>query len=289
MRLNTKTIWLCCALVLLLALGFTFYWLSHVQVHPQWSYRVLANNIPRISAIAFRDDFIYVTQEFAYRKGTILKISNWGDSFASASLPSDSHQQVVVGELSKPDGMIVVGENLIVTQEQGYLPVLSIDRDFIATELFIARNAEGITSSATKIYVVEDLDAEGRVLAYDLNLGTVSTVITGLKTVEGICVMGDSIYLVSKDAGEFSRWQGNERTIIASDLYKPGFVFCDAATNSIWITEESSRRGRLLRYAKDEFQVIAENLHAPQTVVVRGNSVYVAEQNRGRILVFQEK
>lgn len=288
MRLNTKTIWLCCALVLFLALGFTLNWLSHVQVHPQWSYTVLANNIPRISAIAFRDDFIYVTQEFAYRKGTILKIGKTGNSPPSDSLPSNSHQQVV-GELSKPDGMIVVGENLIVTQEQGYLPVLSIDRDFIATELFIARNAEGITSSATKIYVVEDLVADGRVLAYDLNLGTVSTVITGLKTVEGICVMGDSIYLVGKDAGEFSRWQGNERTIIASDLYKPGFVFCDAATNSIWITEESSRRGRLLRYAQDEFQVIAENLHAPQTVVVRGNSVYVAEQNRGRILVFQEK
>lgn len=243
-----------------------------------WQYKILFKNLPSVSAIAYLDGHLYATQEIAHEKGTILRLSD------------PEGYKVIKDSLSKPDGMVSMGGHLYVSQEQGLLPVLKLGGDGRSEQLFTPNNAEGIAATADKIFVIEDLFEAGRIIEYDIATRTTRTLITNIVTGEGICAMAnDHLFFVQKDTGQLFEWRDGVIRVIADDLYKPAYVHCQPESKTVWITEESTRRGRLLRYRNNTIDVIAKNLGAPQTVIpAQGGGLLLVEQYRARILKFTE-
>ena len=138
------------------------------------------------------------------------------------------------------------------------------------------------------VYVVEDRK-EGRVLKYERSSGLVTVLASGLDEAEGLCVMesGDVFYS-EKGKGEIFRIRGSVTDLYLSDLNKPGYLYCDEATQSIWITEDRRNFGRLLYSSRaNDYSVIATGLKSPQSIAFNSkDSFLLAEQGRDRILSF---
>jgi hypothetical protein len=109
---------------------------------------------------------------------------------------------------------------------------------------------------------------------------------------EGICVLdaGDVFY-TEKVKGEIVRIRNGVRELYMTGLYKPGYLYCDEETASIWITEDRRNFGRLLHSrAPNEYTIVATGLKSPQSIAFSSaDSFLLAEQGKDRVLRFDRK
>lgn len=262
--------------VAVLAAGFAYPAWRHfhpVSAAEGWRYREFAADIPMVSALALDGDgSLFVTQEFSSRRGSLLRL-----------LPS-GERQPVLGELSKPDGLVMFQGGLVVSQEGGPLPVFLV-RDGQRQALFDGNDVEGVATDGQTLYAIEDLP-RGRLLSYDPRQRRLAVLRDGLEEGEGVARCPDGrLFYTEKAKGWVKQWQpGGSDTLVAAGLDAPGFVQCSA--DGLWITEDATHGARVLLVQPDgRLVTVLSHLRSAQTLIRRGDGHYlVAEQGRNRIL-----
>ncbi|MBH3329185.1 MULTISPECIES: hypothetical protein [Pseudomonas] len=264
--------------VAVLAAGFAYPAWRHfhpVSAAEGWRYREVAADIPMVSALALdADGSLFVTQEFSSRRGSLLRL-----------LPN-GERQPVLGELSKPDGLVMFQGGLVVSQEGGPLPVFLL-RDGQRQALFDGNDVEGVATDGQTLYAIEDLP-RGRLLSYDPLQRRLAVLRDGLEEGEGVARCPDGrLFYTEKAKGWVKQWQpGGTDTLVAAGLDAPGFVQCSA--DGLWITEDATHGARVLLVQPDgRLVTVLSHLRSAQTLIPRGDGHYlVAEQGRNRILEF---
>lgn len=238
-----------------------------------WEYRVFHEDIPRVSALA-RDSQgdLFISQEFDAGRGGILKRS------------ADGSLRQVMSGLSKPDGLALYQDALVVGQEGGEFPVQLLRGDQVEP-LFRSDNVEGIASDGQYLYAIEDKD-QGRLLRYDPAKGEMVTLREGLDRGEAITACADGrLYYTEKKKGWVKQWQASGKdTLVQTGLNEPGFLLCSA--EGLWITEDATHMARVLLLGPSgQLQVVLDHLRSVQTIIAWKPGHYLlAEQGRNRIL-----
>lgn len=238
-----------------------------------WAYRVFHAQIPRVSAL-LRDEQggLFISQEFARGKGSILRRS------------SDGELQTVLDGLSKPDGLALFRGGVAVGQEGGRFPVLLLQGDRAAA-LFESDRVEGIASDGHYLYAIEDKE-NGRLLRYEPGSGEAVTLRDGLSEGEGVAACADGrLYYTEKAKGWVKQWQASgEDRLVQAGLDDPGFLLCSA--EGLWITEDTTHMARvLLLDPAGQLQVVLDHLRSVQSIIALAPGRYLlAEQGRNRIL-----
>lgn len=264
--------------VAVLAAGFAYPAWRHfhpVSAAEGWRYQEVAADIPMVSALALdADGSLFVTQKFSSRRGSLLRL-----------LPN-GQRQPVLGELSKPDGLVMFQGGLVVSQEGGPLPVFLL-RDGQRQALFDGNDVEGVATDGQTLYAIEDLP-RGRLLSYDPLQRRLAVLRDGLEESEGVARCPDGrLFYTEKAKGWVKQWQpGGTDTLVAAGLDAPGFVQCSA--DGLWITEDATHGARVLLVQPDgRLVTVLSHLRSAQTLIPRGDDHYlVAEQGRNRILEF---
>lgn len=262
--------------VAVLAAGFAYPAWRHfhpVSAAEGWRYREFAADIPMVSALALdANGSLFVTQEFSSRRGSLLRLLPTGE------------RQPVLGELSKPDGLVMFQGGLVVSQEGGPLPVFLL-RDGHRDALFDGNDVEGVATDGRTLYAIEDLP-RGRLLSYDPQQRRLAVLREGLEEGEGVARCPDGrLFYTEKAKGWVKQWQpGGTDTLVATGLDAPGFVQCSA--DGLWITEDATHGARVLLVQSDgRLVTVLSHLRSAQTLIPRGDGHYlVAEQGRNRIL-----
>lgn len=262
--------------VAVVALGFAYPAWRHfhpVSAAEGWGYREFATDIPMVSALALQaDGSLFVTEEFSSRRGSLLRLLPTGE------------RQTVLGELSKPDGLVMFQGGLVVSQEGGSFPVFWL-RDGHAEPLFDGNDVEGVATDGQTLYAIEDLP-RGRLLSYQPERRELKVLREGLEEGEGVARCADGrLFYTEKAKGWVKQWQPQGAdTLVASGLDAPGFVQCSA--DGLWITEDATHGARVLLLTPDgRLLMVLAHLRSAQTLIARGDGHYlVAEQGRQRIL-----
>ncbi len=262
--------------VAVVALGFAYPAWRHfhpVSAAAGWGYREFATDIPMVSALALAaDGSLFVTQEFSSRRGSLLR------------LKPDGQRQPVLGELSKPDGLVMFQGHLVVSQEGGTFPVFLL-RDGRPEPLFDGNDVEGVATDGQLLYAIEDRPS-GRLLSYDPAQRRLEVLRDGLVEGEGVARCPDGrLFYTEKAKGWVKQWQSQGAdTLVAEGLDAPGFVQCSA--DGLWITEDATHGARVLLVQPDgQLVTVLSHLRSAQTLIAHGDGHYlVAEQGRSRIL-----
>ena len=236
-------------------------------------YQVFAENLQEVSALAFADNNdLYATLEKRHGQGQLVRIRHGLTS-------------TLLDNLDKPDGMLLRGSTLYITNEAGSHALVAYESGTMHY-LDGASGAEGIASAGPdKILVIEDKKQDGRLLRIDPATTEFEVLLNGLKEAEGVCQSpsGD-IYYVEKTSDHLSRYTGGRVTTAATGLVNPAFLNC-LSDGSILITEDRTYFGRLLHYRQGAIGVLATHLRSPQSVIIGADgSYYLAEQRKDRIL-----
>lgn len=247
--------------------------LSPVLAGEGWDYRVFRTDIERVSALARNaQGELFVSREFADGQGDILKLG------ASGQL------ETVLGGLSKPDGLALYRDALVVGQEGGRQPVLLL-RGANSEALFDSDSVEGVASDGRYLYAIEDRQ-QGRLLRYEPASGEVVTLREGLDRGEAITACADGrLFYTEKKHGWVKQWQaGGEDRLVQAGLNEPGFLLC--SSEGLWITEDATHMARvLLLDPAGQLQVVLDHLRSVQTIIAWTPGHYLlAEQGRQRIL-----
>lgn len=140
------SVWLLVLVILLTVLLVSFYVRYFPVITVQgWTSRTWIDNVPRVSALALHPDGgLYATQEFYPPRGTLLHIQKNGE------------RRLLLGNLGKPDGLVVFGDGVVVGQESGIAPVLWY-RHGKVEELFTGNAVEALAAWGNRyLYTVED-------------------------------------------------------------------------------------------------------------------------------------
>ncbi|GMR08893.1 MAG: YncE family protein [Gammaproteobacteria bacterium] len=265
--------------IVLLVIGATLYNLfMPVSVVAPWQYTVVARDLPNISAVeADTKGGIYALLEDSIGQGYLLRLHH-------------GVRERVLDGLDKPDGMIIYGDDLIISEEVGNGRLIRFTpSDHQSRILARLLSAEGIAVDQNgSILVVEDRNP-GRLVRIEKN-GDVVILLDDLDTAEGVCIdrMG-RIYIAEKENGRILLYANGIKNVLLEGLHKPGVVNC-AINNDLWITEDRTNSGRLLNYHNSRMTTIASRLHNPQGISFDANGrLLLAEQGRGRILAFTRK
>ncbi|QDG60797.1 hypothetical protein NIBR502773_22920 [Pseudomonas sp. NIBRBAC000502773] len=256
-------------------LGF-FAWQNFypVRAAEQWRYQVLHRDVAKAASLMPLDDgSLMVSQELDDAKGSILRIHPNGT------------REVVVGNLSKPDGMFATRGGWVFSQEALDSPV-SFLKDGVVTELFRGQNVQGLWDDGKYLYAMEDRRDEGRVLRYRWSDQSLSVVRKGLDEGESIirCTDGRLLYTKKKEGMVRELTEDGSDPVVLAKLNQPTFLMCDE--RGLWITEDATHRARLLLIDKQGHrQTILSFLKAPQSIVPTARGTYlVAEGGRNRVL-----
>ncbi|MCB1942414.1 MAG: hypothetical protein KDI53_10320 [Candidatus Accumulibacter sp.] len=257
------------------ALGF-FSWqhLYPVTAAEGWSYSVLVDAVPSVSALV-RDTqgVLYITQELKDERGSVF------------TLAADGSRKVVIDGLSKPDGLAALLDGVVVSQEAGDHPLLWLHGGKLEA-LFSGTNVEGVASDGRVLFVIEDRAGDGRLLRFDPQTREVSVLRDGLRAGEGVAVCPNGeLFYAEKGKGSVKRWRaGGLDEMVVGGLNAPGFLMCD--DEGLWITEDATHQARLLLLdSRGSLQVLLRHLRSAQTVLpLAPGHLLVAEQGRGRVL-----
>lgn len=265
------------AAVLVAAAGFGFLGWQHfwpVAAAAEWQYRVLADDLPVVSALAADGQGgLYASLELKNGEGRIVQIA------------ADGGRRTVKGGFSKLDGMVRYRGGIAYSQEEDHTPVRwwHGDRDDV---LFDGRDVEELATDGRYLYAIEDRPQDARLLRYDPDSGEVTTLRDGLEVAEGVAVCPDGrLFYLEKKKGWVKRLQPDGHdTTVAEGLNAPGFLMCDGA--GLWVSEDATHRARLLLLDDSgRVQVVLSHLRSAQTVLPVGPGRYVlAEQGRNRVL-----
>jgi sugar lactone lactonase YvrE len=236
-------------------------------------YQVFADHLKEVSALAFDNaGNLYATLEKRHGKGELVHI----------------HQglvQKLLGNLDKPDGILLHGKNLYITNEAGSHG-LAVYSSGTLGYLDGPIGAEGIASAGPeKILVIEDRKEDGRLLRIEPATSEIEVLLGGLHEGEGVCQTPDGdVFFVEKTSGHLWRYNDGRVFTAATGLESPAFLNC-LDDGTILITEDRTNFGRLLQYRQGIIEVLAEHLRSPQSVIVGADGAYyLAEQRKSRIL-----
>ncbi|MBC9250719.1 hypothetical protein A9179_10570 [Pseudomonas alcaligenes] len=239
-----------------------------------WTSSVYLDGIERASALLYDDNGgLYVSQEIQDSQGRILQLYANGQT-----------RRVIEG-LSKPDGMAGYRDGVVYSQEQGEHPVIWMNEQG-SRELFTADSVEGLASDGRYLYAVEDLHGIGRLLRYDFESDSVTTLRSGLDEAESIANCPDGrFFYTEKTLGHIRQLIGNgSDPVVLDGLHEPGFLLCNK--EGLWITEDATHMARVLLWqGADRLITVLSHLRSPQTIVeVAPGHYLLAEQGRNRIL-----
>lgn len=263
------------ALVLLVGAGIPAWHHLYPPIAAQgWRYQVHLDDIDRVSALLpDGQGRLFFSQELQDGKGRILLAG-----------PGGRHSEVQTG-LYKPDGMVRYRGGVAFSQEQGQHPVLWMN-DQGTRQLFSADSIEGMTTDGHYLYAVEDLHGTGRLLRYDPETDSVTTLRSGLDEAEAVAYCPDGrLFYSEKTSGQVRQLQENGMDPVAIDgLREPGFLLCNR--EGLWVTEDATHMARvLLLDTHGNLNVVLSHLRSPQTIVETAPGRYlVAEQGRDRVL-----
>ena len=248
-----------------------------VELSPGWSYRVVAEDLPRVdNVVRGPGGYLYVTLELGKPNGKLVRIDDPG-------------ALVVVDGLDHPDGLFASGGLLYITEETSEGRVLAVDVEAATmTTVATLNHPEGIAMLPNgEMIIAEDRSLGGRVvrLAED---GTVHPFMDQLVRPEGLTVGPDGAVFVAETAkGRIVGFRDGRMWEVAGGLAQPDQVVW-GPDGTLWVTEDQNP-GRLLRIARDGLVVVARGLHSPQGIHFAGGEVLVAEQGRGRLLALRWK
>lgn len=256
-------------------LGF-FAWQSFypVRAADSWSYQVLHTDVAKAASLMpMADGSLMVSEELKDGRGSIVHIR------------LDGTRDVVLGNLSKPDGMLATRGGWVFSQETGNAPV-SFLKDGVVTELFKGENVQGLWDEGDYLYAIEDRSHAGRLLRYRWSDQSLTVLRDQLHEGESItrCTDGRMLYTEKKKGVVRELTDDGSDPVVLSGLNKPTFLMCDE--RGLWVNEDSTHRARLLLIDKHgQQQTILSFLKAPQSIVRTGDGTYLlAEGGRDRVL-----
>ncbi|WP_426129583.1 hypothetical protein [Pseudomonas sp. DWP1b1] len=256
-------------------LGF-FAWQSFYPVSAArgWSVQVLHRDVPKAASLMpLADGSLMVSQELDDAKGSIVRILKNGT------------REVVVGSLSKPDGLFATRGGWVFSQESTDLPV-SFLKDGVVTELFRGESVQGLWDDGDYLYAIEDRKPFGRLLRYRWSDQSLAVLRDQLQEGESIvrCTDGRMLYTEKKKGVVRELTEDGNDPVVLAGLNKPTFLMCDE--RGLWVNEDSTHRARLLLIDKQGHQqTILSFLKAPQSIVPTGRGTYLlAEGGRDRVL-----
>ena len=265
-------------IVALLTAAAFYYVTMPVFVDAAWQYTEIASDLTNISAVQTdAKGHIYALLEEKTGQGELL-------------LLHDGIHTQVLGGLDKPDGMIVDGDDLIISEEAGKGRLIRFTpSNQQVVNLAILQSAEGIAVESDGDFLVVEDRNPGSLLSVSKN-GSVTTLLAGLNKAEGVCTsISGRIYIAEKATGRILLLDNGKKSILINGLHKPGVVICGLA-DELWITEDKTNSGRLMHYSNNRLKTIARHLHNPQGISFdAGGRLLLAEQGRGRILAFTRK
>lgn len=263
------------AVLCIAALGF-FGWQSFYPVTAAdgWKVQVVHRDVPKAASLMpLPDGSLMVSQELDDAKGSIVRIH------------PDGTREVVVANLSKPDGLFATRGGWVFSQESSGLPV-SFLKDGVVTELFKGESVQGLWDDGDYLYGIEDRKPAGRLLRYRWSDKSLSVVRDQLQEGESIvrCTDGRMLYTEKQKGVVRELSDDGSDPVVLSHLNQPTFLMCDA--RGLWINEDSTHRARLLLIDKQgRQQTILSFLKAPQSIVPTGRGTYLlAEGGRNRVL-----
>lgn len=275
---NNKVLRLGVSLVSVLCvatLGF-FAWQSFYPVSAAsgWNVKVLHRDVPKAASLMpLADGSLMVSQELDDAKGSIVRIH------------LDGTREVVVGQLSKPDGMLATRGGWVFSQESAGLPV-SFFKDGAVTELFKGESVQGLWDDGDDLYAIEDRKPVGRLLRYRWSDQSLSVVRDQVQEGESVvrCTDGRMLYTEKKKGVVRELSADGSDPVVLAGLNQPTFLMCDE--RGLWINEDATHRARLLLIDKQgRQQTILSFLKAPQSIVPTGRGTYLlAEGGRSRVL-----
>lgn len=238
-------------------------------------YRVIQKRLPRVDNLALAPDgTLYATLEGSFGEGYVVRIAE------GRVIP-------LLRDLNRPDGLLLHGDRLYVTEEVENGRVLEYDlAGGTGRTWTVLRKPEGIDRLPDGSLVVSEDMPDGRVLVLD-PVGAMRTLAEPLNRPEGLAVGRDgAVYVAETATGRVLRVAPDGGiSVVVSGLVEPDQVEM-GPDGALWISEDA-RPGRILRFVDGVLTVFASGLDAPQGMAFGPDgTVYVAEQERGRILAF---
>ncbi|MDQ0705435.1 hypothetical protein QF043_004227 [Pseudomonas sp. W3I7] len=262
-------------LLVVATLGF-FAWQSFYPVSAAtgWSVQTVHRDVPKAASLMpMPDGSLMISQELNDAKGSIVRIH------------PDGRRDVVVSNLSKPDGMFATHGGWVFSQETGNAPV-SFLKDGVVSELFRGENVQGLWVEGDDLYAIEDRKDNGRLLRYRWGDQSLTVIRDKLHEGESItrCTDGRMLYTEKKKGVVRELTDDGSDPVVLAGLNKPTFLMCDE--RGLWVNEDSTHRARLLLIDKQgQQQTILSFLKAPQSIVPTDRGTYLlAEGGRNRVL-----
>jgi len=252
---------------------------AEVVAEAGWKYRVVAQNLAGIDNLAMAPDgSLYATQELPNGAGKVIKLRR-------------GEVTMVASGFNRPDGLLLRGKFLFITEEVSEGRVLEFD---LASKkqrvLATLHSPEGIDMLPDGALVVSEDNINGRLLRVSRDGKRVPEVILGgLNRPEGLVAKPDGTVIFAETAtGRVLSFRNGEVNVVVDDLDEPDQVEI-APDGSLWITEDT-RDGRLLRLKDDSLETVLSGLRSPQGMAFGSDgSVWLAERGRQRILVIHGK
>ncbi|HEY5682055.1 MAG TPA: hypothetical protein VIR61_00075 [Sulfuricaulis sp.] len=240
-----------------------------------WKYRVAVENLPGIdNLVVDKEGALFATQEQRKGAGKVIHIDRGSIS-------------TVIAGLNRPDGLLLRGNFLFITEETLNGRVLEFD---LTTKkirsLATLSKPEGIDMFPNGDLLISEDILEGRLLRVPRESGKpMEVILDDLKRPEGVLIKSDGAIVFAETAsGSVLSYQNGEANVIVDDLSEPDQVEL-APDGALWITEDV-RNGRMLRLKDGVLETVLSGLRYPQGMAIEADgSVWLAEQGRQRILV----
>lgn len=277
------------AVGMLIIAALVFAWLrfAPVSANDGWQYRVVQEDLDRITALAQLADGSLVAS-LSPKQGAGKPGEGRLVQLEMVSGSAGGGYKVLADRLYKPAGLLPYKGGIVVTQEFSGQPVLWW-RDGQMLPLLTLVKPESIAVTAAGRWLVIEDASDGRLLEINPEDVGQKILFQGFTAGEGLCIgRQQRIFVVDSKGNDLLEYVDGKMKKLGGKLNGPGFLRCTA--DGIWITEDVTNNGRLIFYDYQEFHVVASRLHSPQSVLEYGeNSVLVAEQGRSRLLEFSKR
>ena len=243
---------------------------------PGYDIQVVASDIAFPDGLANGPDgTLLVTEE--YRGGGVIRLD-----------PASGYWTHIVRDLADPDNIVVIGDDLYVTEEDAQGRIVRIDgQGGVTTFASGLSGPEGLDLGPDgNLYVAEHAPS-GHVYGFSMDgqRWAVAPIVQG----EGLrCLPDGSLVVAETSHGRVVRIgpDGERRRITDQPMELPDGVTYDPTRDRILVTEDATP-GRLLAIdvATGEMTEIATGMNKPQTMLVDPDgSILVAEQGESRIV-----